>query len=146
MERFQWHEKYSVNNEELDNHHKTILDIINRLYRNILDNDATGCFDLIVDELISYTDYHFTAEEQYMKKTGYRDIDRHVSEHTYFTQRIVHFKNVTNTIDSSVTKALLLFLGNWILHHVMNDDKKISVLSPAAGMPHHVRPTRPLTR
>jgi len=127
MELFKWYKKYSVNNEELDNHHKTLINIINRLYNAILDKDTTNCYDLIVDELISYTDYHFTAEEQYMNKIGYKEIERHISEHKYFTQRILHLKNEINNKDSEVNKELMLFLGNWIVHHVMYEDKKISI-------------------
>ena len=126
MELFKWYKKYSINNDELDNHHKTLFNIMNRLYENCVSGDSTNFIGPIVEELVSYSNYHFSAEEQYMKDIGYKDIEKQISEHRSFTQRALQLQNVVNKNDSELTKELIVFLGNWILHHVMEEDKKIS--------------------
>ena len=45
MELFKWYKKYSVNNEELDNHHKTLFNITNKLLENCLGSDLSNCLD-----------------------------------------------------------------------------------------------------
>ena len=127
MELFTWYKKYSVNNEELDNHHKALFDILNRLYANCLGKDNPNCLDPIVEELVSYSKYHFSAEEQYMKDIGYRDIDKQIVEHRAFTDRALQLQQVVDKNDFELTKELIVFLGNWLLHHVMEEDKKFSI-------------------
>ena len=127
MELFKWYKTYSVNNEDLDNHHKTLFNILNRLYENCVSRDIPHCLDPIVVELVSYSNYHFTAEELHMRKKGYKDIDKHIVEHRSFTQRALHLQQLVDKNDFELTKELIVFLGNWILHHIMEEDKKFSV-------------------
>ena len=127
MSLFIWYNTYSVNNEELDNHHKALLDIINRLYDNCIGKDKPNCLDPIVDELVSYSNYHFTAEEQHMRNISFNDIDKHISAHRGFTQRTLRLQKVSNKNDIEITKDLIVFLGNWICHHVMEEDKKYAI-------------------
>lgn len=42
MELFKWYKTHSVNNEELDNHHKTLFNILNKLYENCMGTDLTN--------------------------------------------------------------------------------------------------------
>jgi len=89
--------------------------------------DLTNKLDPIVEELVSYSNDHFSAEEQHMKNIGYKDIDKQISEHRSFTQRALQLKNVADKNDLVLTKELIVFLGSWILNHVMEEDKKYSV-------------------
>jgi hemerythrin len=127
MGLFQWYKAYSVNNEELDKHHKAIIDILNRLYDNCISNSTRNCLEPIVDELVSYADYHFAAEEQHMRNIGYKDIEKHISEHKSFTTKVLQLQQLLNNDDYEFTKELIVFLGGWILEHVMKEDKKFSV-------------------
>jgi hemerythrin-like metal-binding protein len=89
--------------------------------------DIPNSLDLIVDELVSYSNYHFTAEEQHMRDIGYKDIEKQIIEHKEFTKKTLQLKQVIDKNDIEHTKELIVFLGSWILHHVMEDDKKYSV-------------------
>jgi hemerythrin len=127
MELFKWHKTYSVNNEELDTHHKKLFNILNKLYENCMGTDFTNKLDPIVEELVSYSNDHFSAEEQHMRDIGYKDIDKQISEHRSFTQRALQLRNVADKNDLVLTKELIVFLGSWILKHVMEEDKKYSI-------------------
>lgn len=127
MELFKWHKTYSVNNDELDNHHQTLCNILNKLYENCMGTDLPNDLNSVVEELISYSNYHFSAEEQHMKDIGYKDTGKQIIEHRDFTQKALQLrKNVTNN-DLELTKELIVFLGKWILHHVIEEDKKYAV-------------------
>lgn len=127
MPLFTWYQKYSVNNEELDRHHKTLFDIFNRLYDKCLKAKGTDCVQPVINELLSYADYHFKAEEQYMKDTAYRDLLKHCQMHSYFIEKAMQMQKVENKEDLELTKELTVFLGNWLLHHVIEEDGKYKI-------------------
>ena len=129
MPLFTWDIKYSVNNEELDNHHKKLFDIFNKLYDSHLDKDNRITLGPIVDELVSYFNYHLVAEEQYMLTIGYKDIDKHISEHKIYLDNISNQQHKLDINDIVVSNEFIEFLGKWLIDHVMFEDKKYSIQS-----------------
>jgi hemerythrin len=126
MELFTWYSKYSVNNEELDEHHRTLFDIFNRLYDQCFDRNMTNCIGPIIEELKSYSNYHFLAEEKLMKETGFPEIDIHINKHRDFTIKTLQLQQLVGNNEPEATRELIIFLGTWLLHHVMEEDKKYS--------------------
>jgi hemerythrin len=127
MALFTWNEKYSVNNEELDEHHKALFDMLNKSYENCMYSDNVNCLEQIIDELVAYSYYHIPAEEQHMRDIEYNGIDEHISEHRNFTHRTLQLKQDLNNDDFDASKEMIVFLGNWLLNHVLIEDKKYSV-------------------
>jgi hemerythrin len=77
-----------------------------------------------LDELISYSDYHFKAEQQYMLDIGYKDIDEQLVEHEYFTKDILRLKQSNEMDASELTKETIIFLGRWLLRTLQKKIKK----------------------
>ena len=127
MPLFTWYDKYSINNEELDNHHKMLFDIFNKMYDTCLKIESINCLEPIIDELISYSKYHFSAEEKYMEEKGYKDIENHKQMHKEFSQKAIQMKQCDKMEDLEIKKELAVFLGNWLIQHVIKEDRKISV-------------------
>jgi hemerythrin len=123
MTLFTWKESYSVHVEELDSHHKALFGIVNRLYENCLDAGTLGRLDPIINELAAYTVFHFSAEERYMTDTGFRELPGHVLMHQAFSRRIEQLRQNSSRNDLELTKELIVFLGSWLLHHVLEEDK-----------------------
>lgn len=127
MALFRWDSKYSVNNDELDSHHKMLFDILNRLYTSCFEVKDGITIDSIIEELISYTNYHFSTEEHYMRDKEYSDTERHILAHNIFKDRILQLKQDIYLDNITVTKELIVYLGNWLLNHVLVEDKKYSM-------------------
>ncbi|HTP65724.1 MAG TPA: bacteriohemerythrin [Geobacteraceae bacterium] len=121
-----WYKSYSVNNEELDNHHRHLFDILNRMYDSCLPAANLECAEKVIEELIEYADYHFAAEEKYMTEKGYKRIDEHRQEHRYFLDKLLGLRNCAHKDDYEYKKEIMAFIGNWILKHVTVEDKKFS--------------------
>jgi hemerythrin len=121
-----WYKKYSVHNEELDNHHKKLFEILNKMYDTCLQAENVNCAGPIIEELIEYTDYHFSTEEKYMVQKGFKGIEEHRQLHKYFVDKLIEMRQVENKTDYDYKKELLVLLGNWILQHVTVEDKKYS--------------------
>jgi len=127
MPLFTWDKKYSVHNNELDQHHQKICHVLNRVYDDCLGRDKTQSIDPIIDEIISYTNYHFPAEERYMKDIGYKDIDKHIVEHKGFKQKILQLQQATDKDEHETKKELIVLLGDWLINHIVKEDKKFAV-------------------
>jgi hemerythrin len=121
-----WYKQYSVNNEELDNHHKNLFAILNKMYDSCLPANSSECAASVIEELIEYTDYHFTAEEKYMADKGYKEIDEHRQQHRYFLDKLLGLRYCEHKDDYDYKKEVMVLLGDWLLKHVTVEDKKYS--------------------
>ena len=128
MPLLKWIQGYSVNDAELDSHHQKMFDILNRAYENVMNSLEVDYAIPIIDELSRLTRYHISAEEQYMRERGYQEIDTHIATHREFTRKIETLRMNYQGNNLDATKDLIIMLGNWLLHHVINEDWKYSEL------------------
>jgi hemerythrin len=127
MPLFIWKDNYSVGVDRIDRHHRKLFEIVNKLYEGSLMPggmvDAAGK----LDELMVYAEYHFAAEEELMKQAGYEGREDHVRLHKKFIDKMVKLRQISFESEEELTKELIVFLGSWLLHHVMEEDKKYSL-------------------
>jgi hemerythrin len=119
-----WKDEYSVHNEELDSHHRKLISILNSLYGECLDVDNTNCVGPKLEELLAYTDYHFKAEVAYMRSIEYFEVDEHIERHNAFAYRLEEMKRLPHESQLELTRDLIVFIGKWLLHHVLEEDRK----------------------
>lgn len=128
MPLIKWKPEYTVNEAELDRHHMTLFDVLNSAYDDVMNSVHLSCVMTLIDELAEFMKAHFAAEEQYMEKLGYQELNEHIGEHRYFLKNIELLKANPYESNLDATKGLIIFLGNWALHHILNEDKKYSSL------------------
>jgi hemerythrin-like metal-binding protein len=128
MPLFVWKDSYSVGVEEIDKHHKKLFEIVNSLYEECLvpggDLNSSGR----IVELMEYAEYHFAAEEERMKQIGFEGREEHIRMHKKFISKLEKLQRLSVRSDEDLTKELIVFLGNWLLHHVIEEDRKHSLL------------------
>ncbi|HBA72166.1 MAG: hypothetical protein A2X82_13440 [Geobacteraceae bacterium GWC2_55_20] len=129
MPLFVWKKEYSVGVELLDEHHKNLFGIFNSLYENTMHSKEVEYVLPIIDELQQYTRYHFIAEEKYMREQGFSGTDDHILKHEDFAERINNLYSQYRDDDLEVTIELIVVLGNWLLHHVLEEDRKYSKIA-----------------
>ena len=127
MPLFNWYNKYSIGNEEIDNQHKKLFEIFNNMFDTCVSGDKNKLSDAVVDDLADYSEYHFKTEEQYMRDVGYDEIDSHIKEHNTFRQKVLELKHNKHMGEHELCHELLLYLSKWLMHHVMEEDKKLSL-------------------
>lgn len=133
MDLFIWDpEKYSVGIQEMDDEHKILIAIMNRLY------NRNGCgapveeLNKIIDELVAYTQKHFSDEEEYMQKVNYPEIRTHHALH------LALFRELQKHIDEfrkghhQIRRGFFDFLTAWLVAHINGVDKKYG------PKPHHI--------
>ncbi len=122
MELINWTDSFSVGVEEMDNQHKKLIGMINRLIeeQHVLTEPVT-----IAELLTEMTDYalvHFRAEEYLMAEYGYELKDRQVQSHEAFITTTQKFMSATEVGPNILSKALLEYLKSWLTRHILDED------------------------
>lgn len=126
MSLISWKPEYSVNEATLDRHHQQLFAVLNSVYENVMNSPELDSVVPKIDELSNYTKYHFATEEQYMRDHGIPEIDDHIAKHREFTHTIETLRASYHNNDLEVAKDLIVLLGEWLLQHVLKEDRKYS--------------------
>lgn len=126
MSLFTWKPEYSVHDAELDIHHQKLFAILNSVYENVMNSREVDHIIPKIDELSAYTSYHFSAEEQHMLEAGFPGLDEHIAQHREFTNSIEALRASYHDNDLEVSRDLIVMLGEWLLNHVIKEDRKYS--------------------
>lgn len=121
-----WIDEYCIGNEEIDTQHEELFNMFNSLYDTLSSESSDVDIYLVLDELINYADFHFTAEQQIMRDIGYKDIDNHIVEHNFFTNEVLKLSQKRDKSTAELTQETIVFLCRWLLRHVTEEDNKIT--------------------
>jgi hemerythrin len=126
---FNWKDEYSTGVEFIDEQHKKLFEIGNKVYMVSKDSFRSDKYDKIVEviyELKDYTIFHFSAEEEYMREIGYRKFLSHKVYHDDFIEKIkaIDFNQMDSNQEGYISE-LLNFVYDWIVGHILERDKLI---------------------
>lgn len=127
MPLLQWKPEYTVDEVELDNDHREFFNILNTAYENVMNSIEVKSVLTKVDELLVLLRRHISAEEQYLMDSCYHEIDAHMAEHRQFMANIELLKTNHHASSLEATQELIVVLGNWILNHILTEDKKYQI-------------------
>lgn len=119
-----WTDKLSVGVIEIDTQHKRLIDLINQLNDAVHADKDTKALGKVLEELVKYTEYHFTTEEHLMLQRNYADSPAHKAEHKRFVDTISAFKKKFDSGDAKISVDLMHFLRDWLTNHIMGTDMK----------------------
>jgi len=120
----EWTDKLSIGIEEIDEQHKVLVNLLNRLHAAIIQRNDTEVLEEILDELAQYTVIHFSVEESLMRIFNYPDYEEHKQHHKELTLQVVELKEKIRKEKLSISIEVLMFLRHWLTHHILVDDKK----------------------
>lgn len=127
MTEMRWTEAMSVGVPELDDDHKGLIALINRL-ANLSEPDTRR--DAVrqgLVELMRYAEFHFGREQKVMAACLYPSIAHHIEEHGEFVEKIQaiarQFEVDPDQAAAKVTDELREFLRDWLNHHILIEDK-----------------------
>jgi hemerythrin len=83
-----------------------------------------------LEELIRYADYHFDAEEQMMKGISFKGIKSHKTKHNKFKNQLSDLMQNYLSGEPHVNTDIVLFLRDWLINHILKDDKKFADYKP----------------
>jgi len=124
MTYIKWDDKNSVGVRIIDEQHKHFVGLLNALYDSLKVKDINK-ISRIVEDLMSYADFHFKTEEKYFDKFKYEDADAHKAAHK---KLIAEVQTFLNRKDDPVIVGfdLLYFMERWFLIHFKGTDIKFA--------------------
>lgn len=125
MNQIEWKEEFSVGIKELDEQHKELFRLINRLQE---ESESAGMITYAFDSLERYVNIHFRTEERLLEKAGYSDLKTHKIEHKQFETWLKSVK-ITFASGASPTRMANMineYLQDWWTHHILDSDMSYS--------------------
>lgn len=126
MSMMTWSDDYSVEIQEIDEQHKCLVELINKLYSALASKENRTQVAEILDHLVEYTKIHFAVEEALMRIFHYSDYDGHKQIHDDIVVDVVSFQGRFHRGDDAVGMELLQYLKGWLVNHILNVDARYS--------------------
>ena len=130
---FKWSPDYSVNIKTIDDQHKELVNILNRLFVAVSKREGDKAIAGILDALVSYTQTHFALEERLMHQAKYKDIKPHMAEHKKLLTQLDQLCNKHLVEEKPIYFEMLSFLKTWLKEHIKGVDTKYSAALLDAG-------------
>lgn len=130
---FKWNPDYSVNIKAIDDQHRELVNILNRLFVAVSKREGDKAIAGILDALMSYTQTHFALEERLMRQARYKDLKPHMEEHKGLVVQLDRFCKKHLIEEKPIHFEMLSFLKTWLREHILGADMKYSAALQQAG-------------
>lgn len=122
-----WSNMFAVGVQEIDDQHRKLVSILNRLGDAGSDENAAALQNSLLDELTDYTVYHFSTEERLMQTHGYEATATHTAQHKKLVEAVqaLHARRAAG--ETLPFDELMIFLRDWLTNHIMGSDKALGV-------------------
>jgi hemerythrin len=132
-----WSNDYESGLPDIDAQHRQMFELIKQIGTIDVEDDRSKTRELIV-ELERVARGHFAYEEQLMVDCNYPDLEKHAADHASLVLELVSYKE--NTVFGA--SKLALVLGNWLLSHVMMQDRPLAqYIAAVSSEPQNTRQT-----
>jgi len=131
IEFFPWNENFETNIEEIDEQHKMLVELLNKLGNALLTENVQK-MEKVFDELAKYADHHFYCEE--LVWAQYFDIEsplvkNHKKTHDSFIPKVLEIQESSKELGlQKILEDILLFLIKWLAFHIIDEDKRLSYI------------------
>lgn len=126
MKTIKWTRDLEVGIPEIDDDHKKLLSYLNDLFIACAASQGPVVLGKSLCLVQRYTREHFVHEEDLMRKMGFSGLDEHRSAHA---ELISELDDLIDEFEKGASHELsnktLQFLEDWLLHHILIEDKKI---------------------
>ncbi|MBI2311888.1 MAG: hemerythrin family protein [Betaproteobacteria bacterium] len=123
MTIFEWSNELSVGVKEIDEQHKRLIDYINVLHDAVEAGENRESVEKLLDDLIKYTEFHFSTEERMMYQYLYVSRLAHKEGHEHLLFQVRQLQQDLHKQTTPITWGVLDFLKAWLLDHILHADK-----------------------
>ncbi len=125
-----WSEEFTTGVAEIDEQHMILVHTLNEVAVKLTYDTSQETLEQITQDLLSYALYHFETEEELMQNFGYADsgddaAEQHLAQHRAFSTKVLEVRESLKSGTKISTTELLDFLNQWLVHHILNTDKKL---------------------
>lgn len=107
---------------------------MNTLHEAMAQGKGAEVVQQVVQELLEYTRYHFSAEEALMEQASYIGLEAHRAQHRQFVKQVEQFQKDLQISTIGKSAEVLAFIKNWLATHIKQTDKRYSAHLNAKGI------------
>jgi len=134
MSKFvEWSETLSVGIEEIDEQHKVLVEMVNKMHEAIHQRHGSDVVIAILSDLTDYTRIHFAVEESLMRILGFQGYEEHKAVHEELLHSVQDLQEKVASGKKSIGFELMHFLKTWLTKHIMEEDMQYSSFFLSAG-------------
>jgi hemerythrin len=122
MMELTWSDEYSVGVEEIDDQHKMLFELLNRLVQAAVKREDQQLTVEVLATLVDYTKTHFGLEERLLEASGYPGLPGHREDHLSFIDKVNSIAQKFHVENRSVSLELINFLKHWLQNHIRQSD------------------------
>jgi hemerythrin len=124
MKEIVWSDSFSAGISSIDEQHKNIIRLINRLITSSSTSNPSDSASEALTEMLNYAKEHLIYEEHLLKKHNYPDFENHKAKHLEYVERLVIFSTDAMAEHKSDPEKLLIYLNEWWTHHILHEDMR----------------------
>jgi methyl-accepting chemotaxis protein len=129
-----WDAGIKVHVKVFDAQHKQLVRMINNLHRAMKTRQAGTTVGNILAELVAYTQTHFKAEEDAMRKHGYPDLAAHRQKHQALIEKVAEAQRKMASGNAMLSMDVMEFLKDWLIQHIQGTDKEYAPFFKSKGI------------
>ena len=128
--QFEWREEYDIGVETIDQEHRRLFKIINKLFRfKEEEKDSQWACQEGIKYFKGHAVKHFADEEAYMCSIGYEGLEEHRRIHQDFREKTLPALEQELECSDYAPDAVEHFLGvcaGWLIGHTLTEDQAIT--------------------
>ncbi len=116
-------------NNTIDTQHKELIKKISDLIASCENGDGKVKAIQMLDYLEEYTNFHFSAEEELQKKSGYPDYENHHAKHEEFKNTIKELFDYLDELEGpnkDFVDKVQLQVVDWLFKHIKSADRSVA--------------------
>lgn len=117
--------------EEIDEQHRNLAYLVNRLNEAIKHDESKESTDLMFEELLLATVHHFETESRYMDQYCYPEREAHEQAHSNLVETA---KQLKRQFQEGKELQVLQAVKDWLLGHIAYDDKRLGAFLRQQGV------------
>lgn len=130
MSLITWNDYFVTGIDIIDEQHRWLIDLINQAAPMLVLPYATShqAADELLDRLTDYAVFHFQTEDMLMTEYAIdpRHSEHHRHSHGEFAARVAEMRQRYEADGDISGGELLTFLANWLVFHILSDDKVLT--------------------
>jgi hemerythrin len=125
---YTWTEELTTGVEIIDTQHKQLFKALNDLVEACFSGQVHAKLDSTAEFLVDYTAKHFADEEKLQEQCQYPGQAQHKKLHEAFKATVGELaaEIKAGKPSAALVRKVNSSLGNWLIHHIKEEDKKIA--------------------
>ena len=128
--RLVWSSQLETGIRQIDLQHQELIDIINEFEAAHVAGEDARAMNELLPRLAGYVIFHFATEESMLPGIpgGAEHKAMHTEQHKAFKERFAKLKAMPGKDQRGETSAMLEYLKQWLVNHIMKTDMQLAGL------------------